>query len=331
MIKTSSLLFVLFLLFSTVLGTSLSSTQMRTPAKQDWEAPSIIFPADNPGSEASIELGGALFFETLFSRDSSISCQSCHLLTQAFADHLPLGEGIRGRTVTRNTPSLINIGQHPYFMADGKFGSLEDQVLGPINEHREFDMTPEEVVSRLKTVPLYNELSMKAYGQELNIDVIQKALANFERAIVSQDSRFDQFMKDEIELTPEEKAGWKLFNNSELNCIQCHGGYNFTNYTFENNGLYANPADSGRALITGLNDDIAKFKVPSLRNVSITYPYMHDGSVQSLAAIIDHYASGGQNYKTQSKLIRGFKITKEEKMALVAFLKTLTDNRYLEE
>jgi cytochrome c peroxidase len=304
---------------------------MLQPPLEDWERPKVIFPSDNPDTDASVELGGALFFETLMSKDSSISCQSCHLMTQAFADHLPVGEGILKRTVTRNTPSLTNIGLHPYFMADGKFGTLEEQVLGPINEHREFDMTPEEVVARLKTVPLYNELSMKAYNQELNIDVVQKALANFQRVIVSQDSRFDLYMKNEIELTPEEKAGWKLFNNSELNCIQCHGGYNFTNYAFENNGLYANPTDSGRALITELNDDIAKFKVPSLRNISITYPYMHDGTFQSLGDVIDHYASGGQNHVNQSELINGFQITAAEKKALIAFLKTLTEDQYLDE
>ncbi len=105
--------------------------------------------------------------------------------TEAFADHLPLGEGIKGRHVTRNTPTLFNMGFHPYFMMDGKFNTLEEQVLGPINEHREFDMSPEEVVERLKTVPIYNEMSLKAYGEELSINVVVKSIANFERIIIS--------------------------------------------------------------------------------------------------------------------------------------------------
>lgn len=331
MIKTSAIVLILFAILSTVLAVSSTRSTTAITANKEWGPPKVIFPSDNPETEASIELGGALFFETLLSKDSSISCQSCHLLTQAFADHLPVGQGILNRTVTRNSPSLINIGQHPYFMADGKFSTLEEQVLGPINEHREFDMTPEEVVLRLKSVPLYNELSMQAYDQELSIEVVQKALANFERIIASQDTRFDKYMKGEMDLTEQEKTGWKLFQSSELNCIQCHSGYNFTNYAFENNGLYLNYADSGRALITGLEEDLATFKVPSLRNVSITYPYMHDGTVNSLEAIIDHYASGGQDHPSKSAFIQGFDITPIEKKALIAFLKTLTEDRFLDE
>jgi cytochrome c peroxidase len=299
-------------------------------AVRAWEKPEVIYPEDNPFSEASIKLGDALFFETLLSKDSSISCQSCHLTTEALADHLPIGEGIKGRHVTRNTPTLLNIGLHPYFMADGKFKTLEEQVLGPINEHREFDMSPEEVVARLKTIPLYNKLSLKAYDQELTIKVIQKALANFERILISDNSRFDQFMRGESELTDEEMTGWKLFNNSKLNCIQCHSGYNFTNFAFENNGLYKTYQDSGRALITKQPEDLAKFKVPSLRNIAITYPYMHNGSMNSLEEVIDHYSAGGKGHVSQSELIKGFEINPDEKKALIAFLKTLTEERYLQ-
>jgi cytochrome c peroxidase len=297
--------------------------------ENDWERPEVIFPEDNPISDASIELGSSLFFETLLSKDSSISCQSCHLITEAFADHLPLGEGIKGRHVTRNTPTLFNIGYHPYFMADGRFTTLEEQVLGPINEHREFDMTPEEVVARLKTVPLYNELSMEAYGQELTIEVVQKALANFERIIISDNSKFDQYKRGEAKLTEDEIAGWDLFNSDELNCIACHNGYNFTNYAFENNGIYKIYQDSGLAIVTKEAEDLAKFKVPTLRNIAITYPYMHDGSFETLEEIIDHYASGGKNHPSQSYLIKGFDITQKEKEALIAFLNSLTEERLL--
>lgn len=290
-----------------------------------WKRPEVVYPEGNPASEASVALGSSLFFETLFSKDSTISCQSCHMINESFADHLPVGEGIKGRTVTRNTPSLLNIGLHPYFMADGKFQSLEDQVLGPINEHREFDMSPEEVVTRLKTVPIYNKLSLEAYNEELSIEIVQKALANFERMLTADNSKFDQYMRGKVELTPQEKQGWELFTNAELNCIQCHGGYNFTNYSFENNGLYITYADSGRALITKEQKDLAKFKVPSLRNVALTYPYMHNGAFNSLEAVIDHYASGGKRHPSQSPFIQGFSIDPEEKEALLAFLNTLSE------
>lgn len=294
---------------------------------EKWERPEVIFPVDNPYSDASVELGSALFFESLLSKDSTLSCQSCHLNDVAFADHLPVGEGIKGRKVTRNTPSLMNIGLHPYFMADGKFASLEDQVMGPINEHREFDMNAKEVVKRLKTYPYYNELSQKAYGTEITIEVVQKAIANFERIIVSDQSKFDRFKRGEISLTKMETEGWKLFTSTELKCHQCHSGFNFTNYAFENNGLYEVYADSGRALITKEPKDLAKFKVPSLRNIGLTAPYMHNGSVNTLDEVIAHYASGGREHFSKSDLIQGFQISDAEKEALIAFLHTLTEER----
>lgn len=300
-------------------------------SNDEWTRPALTYPEDNPFSEASIELGSDLFFETLLSKDSSISCQSCHLIREAFADHLPVGEGIKGRLVTRNTPTLLNIGLHPYFMADGKFESLEDQVLGPVNDHREFDMNADEVIARLKNIPRYNELSMAAYNQTITIDIVQKALANFERVLKSENSRFDQFMNGEIKLSKQEMRGWELFKAKDLNCIQCHSGYNFTNYSFENNGLYETYLDSGRALITKNEKDLAKFKVPSLRNVALTYPYMHNGSINSLDELIDHYASGGKGHDSQSDFIKGFEIDPDEKKALIAFLHTLTEERFLEQ
>jgi cytochrome c peroxidase len=294
-----------------------------------WERPVIEYPENNPFSEASLELGAALFFETLMSKDTSISCQSCHLNNAAFADHLPLGEGIKGRYVTRNTPTVFNMAFHPYFMIDGKFETLEDQVLGPINEHREFDMTPEKVVKRLKTVKLYNDLSIKAYGEGLSIDVVQKSIANFERILVSDNSKFDQFKRGEILLTEQEMKGWELFKSDDLNCIKCHNGYNFTNYAFENNGLNEHYKDSGRALITMQLEDLAKFKVPTLRNIALTFPYMHDGSFTSLKKVIEHYASGGKNHASKSSFIKEFELNNDEQLTLIAFLETLTEERLL--
>jgi cytochrome c peroxidase len=293
---------------------------------EEWKRPEVVFPDDNPLTDAGIDLGGALFFETLLSKDSTLSCQSCHMVGEAFADHLMVGAGIKGRQVTRNTPTVFNVGLHPYFMADGKFKTLEDQILGPINEHREFDMTPDEVVERLRSVPRYNELSLAAFGEELTIDGVQKSIANYERILFSDDSKFDYYQRGEAELTTEELKGWELFQSEELNCIQCHGGYNFTNYAFENNGLDKTYADSGRAGITKAAVDLAKFKVPTLRNIAITYPYMHDGSVESLDEVIVHYAKGGVGHVSQSSLIAGFHMSDIEKKSLLAFLNTLTES-----
>lgn len=292
-----------------------------------WERPEIPEVKGNPLTDESIQLGGALFGELLFSQDTSISCQSCHINVDAFADHLPVGEGIKGRTVTRNTPTLFNVGFHPSFMIDGKFASLEDQVMGPIMDHREFNMDPEELMKRLKTVPFYDELSEKAYGQPLTLEIVQKAIANFERVLISDDSRFDRFMKGEAELSAEEMRGYALFSSDELQCSGCHGGYFFSSFEFENNGLYEQYGDSGRALITGLDRDIAKFKVPTLRNIALTYPYMHNGSMETLDEVIDHYASGGADHIHKSERIHGFDISEDDKDALIAFLNALTEVR----
>lgn len=297
---------------------------------EPWQSPEIAFPEDNPFTEASVNLGGALFFETLLSKDSTLSCEGCHMMNSAFADHLPVGEGIKGRHVTRNSPTVFNVAFQPYLMMDGKFATLEDQVLGPINEHNEFDMTSEEIVARLKSVKLYNDLSQEAYQSELTIEVVQKSIANFERSLISENSRFDQYMKEEIALTSQEMHGWKLFKSDDLNCTGCHNGFNFTNYSFENNGLYAVYSDSGRALITKKEVDLAKFKVPTLRNIALTYPYMHDGSFKTLESVIDHYAKGGTTHASKSSLVNGFQIRPEEKLALISFLKSLTEERLME-
>lgn len=324
---------VALLFFFGVLGSLTISRRPNSVTNSEvWQRPTIEFPADNPWSDASGELGSSLFFEVLMSKDTSISCQSCHLITEGFADHLALGEGVFGRKVTRNTPTIMNIGFHPYIMRDGKFATLEDQVLGPIKDHREFDMTPEEVVKRLKTVSYYNELSQKAYGEELSIEIVKKSLANFQRMMISDNARFDHYMRGDREaLSSSEKRGWKLFQSDELSCIECHGGYDFTNYSFQNNGLFKVYEDSGRALITHMPQDIGRFKVPTLRNIEITYPYMADGSIKTLEEVVEHYASGGKKHKNQSKLLRGFDLTASEKTDLINFLKSLTDERFLKE
>lgn len=301
-------------------------------SEKAWEFPEVLHPADNLPTDERVHLGSDLFSETLFSRDSTISCQSCHKIDEAFADHLPLGEGIKGRHVSRNTPSLLNVGLHPYLMKDGKSVSLEEQVLLPINEHREFDMNPELLIDRLKSREYYTTLSQQAYGKDIDIDVVKKALAVFQRVLKSENSRFDAYMRgDEQSLTVEEKKGWVLFKSDRLQCSKCHMGFDFTDYSFQNNGLYSNYLDSGRALVTGRKEDIAKFKVPSLRNVAITYPYMHDGSVESLEEVIAHYASGGKKHENQSEYIEGFELNEEEKSALIAFLHSLTESSFLNE
>ena len=312
-----------------VLNSFYEAQQSKT---EKWEIPEIKFPKDNPFSNESIELGSVLFSENLFSQDTSISCQSCHMPHMAFTDQLKVGEGIFNRKVTRNSPSLINVGLHPYLMKDGKFQTLEEQVLGPLKDHRELNIEHDELLMRLKSVPYYDKMSQKAYGSELTIEIIQKAIANFQRIIISKDTPFDAYMNGKKNAISESaKKGYLLFKSDKLNCIKCHNGFDFTDYSFQNNGTYSTYIDSGRAIITKNDADIGKFKVPSLRNLSLTYPYMHNGSFQTLEEVIKHYESGGKISKNKSPLIKGFTLSVDERQNLLEFLNSLTEYRYLEE
>lgn len=327
MAKTSFIILGLLILISSV---SLNTSEGGKIEK--WEMPTVQFPENNPYSLESIELGGALFSEPLFSQDTSISCQTCHATFMALTDQLPVGEGIFGRQVTRNTPTLNNIGLHPYFMKDGKFLTLEDQVLGPIKDHREFNIDPEELVRRLNSVPYLVEMSKKAYGSDLTIEIIQKAIANFERILVSKDTPFDAYMHgNNTAISKSAINGYKLFKSDQLNCIKCHNGFDFTNYSFQNNGTYKVYQDSGRAIMTKNKADIGKFKVPTLRNIDLTFPYMHNGSFKSLEDVIKHYEAGGKNSETQSHLINGFELSDNERQNLLDFLSSLTEYRYMDE
>lgn len=328
MTKPSILSIVLLIL----IGISLISLDTDSTGKiEKWEMPEVIFPEDNPLTNESVELGSALFSERLFSKDTSISCQTCHATFMALTDQLAVGEGVFGRQVTRNTPTLNNVGLHPYFMKDGKFNTLEEQVLGPIKDHREFDIEPEELLTRLKTVSYLNDMSLKAYDSELTIEIIQKAVANFERILVSKNTPFDAFMKgDRTAISKSAINGYELFKSKELNCIECHSGFDFSDYSFQNNGTYKVYADSGRALITMDKTDIGKFKVPTLRNINLTFPYMHDGSYKSLEDVIENYRLGGKKPETQSSLISGFKLTPKERQNLLDFFSSLTEYRFLD-
>ncbi|MFK8038134.1 MAG: cytochrome-c peroxidase [Crocinitomicaceae bacterium] len=296
-----------------------------------WEMPKVQFPIDNPFSIESIELGNALFGERLFSQDTSISCQGCHMTHMALTDQLKVGKGVFDREVTRNTPTLNNIGLHPYLMRDGKFQTLEEQVLAPLEDHREFNIEVNELMDRLKSVSYLDAMSQKAYGSDLTIEIIQKAIANFQRVLVSKDTPFDAYMNgDGTAISVSAKNGYQLFKSDRLNCIKCHSGFDFTNYSFQNNGTYEIYNDKGRAIITNNKEDIGKFKVPTLRNLKLTFPYMHNGSFQSLEDVISHYKNGGANSKNKSPLIRGFELTATEQKDLIEFLNSLTEYRFLQ-
>jgi cytochrome c peroxidase len=291
--------------------------------------PPIDFPADNAFTKERWLLGKALFYEKQLSLDSSVSCASCHSQQFGFSDNVALSKGFKQRLGNRNSPSIINVAYHPYFTREGGVPSLEMQVLVPIQEHNEFNNNILDIAKRLSSNKKLQDLSNLAYNRPLDFYVIPRALATFERSLISGNSKYDQYKKGTLSLSDEEEKGMNLFFSDRTNCSDCHSGFNFTNYQFENNGLYETYNDPGRKRLTGLDSDLAKFKVPSLRNIEVTAPYMYDGSLPDLEAVLNHYNSGGKQHPNKSEKIQNLQLNQDEKKQIIAFLKTLTDVSFL--
>jgi cytochrome c peroxidase len=277
-----------------------------------------------------IVLGKQLFFDKRLSRTNTISCASCHVPAFAFTDRRIVSEGVEGRKTTRNAPSLLNAKFLKTFMFDAHINSLEQQVIVPIQEHQEMDMKMGELIQKLKSIPEYSEAAKKYYGREFDPFVLTRSISSFERTLLSMNSRFDQYTKGQKSmLSKDEVKGFKLFAE-KLYCTQCHPVGHFTTFNAENNGLYFDYGlDKGRFRIFNDTSDIGKFKVPSLRNIELTYPYMHDGSLATLEDVLLHYEKGGKGHFNQSKIIQPFKLSAKEKKQLILFLKSLTDTSYM--
>ncbi len=295
-----------------------------------FSAPAI--PADNQLTVSRVALGRRLFYDPILSRDSTRSCASCHAPHKAFSDSTAISLGIEQRPGIRNTIALSNVAYQKRLLREGGIPSLEGQILVPIQEHNEFDFNIVQVAERLQRIPAYVELAQKAYQRIPDAFVITRAIAAFERTMISGESPFDQWYFQEINLalTPAAKRGWELFQNERLNCSKCHSGFLFTNQEYASNGLYEVYPDSGKIRLTGLETDRAVFKIPSLRNIAVTQPYMHDGSLATLEAVLDHYQSGGKNHPNKSPLLKPFTLSPTERTDLLAFLNSLTDRAFLE-
>jgi cytochrome c peroxidase len=294
--------------------------------------PEVSFPADNAFTKARWELGKKLFYDPVMSVDSSISCASCHRPELAFSDAVAFSPGVENRAGTRNVPPLSNVAYHPYFTREGGVPSLEMQILVPIQEHNEFDFNIVLLGERLNRDSSYVRLARVAYDRDPDPFVIVRALATFERSLLSGDSPYDRYVNDKDPSAMSDAAlrGMDLFFSERINCSACHGDFNFTNYSFENNGLYEDYEDEGRFRLTGKETDRARFKVPSLRNVEWTAPYMHDGSLNILEEVVEHYNSGGKDHPQKSGLIRPLGLTEAEKEDLIRFLQSLSDQTFIQ-
>lgn len=278
-----------------------------------------------------IELGKKLFFDKRLSINNKVSCSTCHVPKYAFTDRKKVSEGVYGRKTERNASSLLNCYKLKTVMFDAHLPSLEMQVIVPIQEHVEMDMKMIDLIKKIKQIHDYTMRANKAFDREFDAFVLTRSIAAYERTLRSEKSRFDAYYsgKNKHELTINEQKGWKLFSE-KLYCIQCHPAPDFTTYLPENNGLEKEYlTDKGRFRIHLDSTQIGFFKIPSLRNCDITFPYMHDGSLNTLEEVINHYSMGGKGHPLQNKVIKPFKLTKEEKYQLIVFLKSLTDLSYL--
>jgi cytochrome c peroxidase len=292
--------------------------------------PSIQYPTDNSFTYTRWLLGKKMFYDKSLSSTYTISCGSCHQTKYGMGDNAQLSLGVDNRLGTRNAPTIANVAYHPYYTRDGGVPTLEMQILVPIQEHNEFDFNIIDIQERLKTNAVYDSLSKAAYNRPLDYYVITRAIANFERTLLSGNSKYDKMLQQQRVFTETEKNGQTLFFSSRTNCSNCHSGFNFSNYAFENNGLYVDYNDIGRKRLTSLDEDLARFKVPTLRNIAVTAPYMHDGSIKRLKDVVDHYNTGGKDHVNKSKLVKPLGLSNSEVADLVSFLETLTDLEFIE-
>jgi len=338
---------------------------MTTPARiatplRDFSAPFVFgrfqLPERNPLTAESVRLGRRLFYDPRLSGNNALSCATCHVQSLAFTDGRPTGVGISGKPLAFNTMSLANLLWGPRrFFWNGRAASLEEQALIPLQHPDEMAQDPEQLVPELGEDPDYRELFAAAYG-EISLEAASAALASFVRTLVSSNSRYDRFLRGELALTELEELGRKLFtahpdvkaSRRGANCIDCHSQFLTSGFStgydgFANNGLDAEEdLPAGLMEVTGKAEHRGLFKVPTLRNIALTAPYMHDGRFRSLEDVLEHYDSGIRTSSTLSALIReadnlhknsedriSLNLTQHERAAVIAFLHTLTDEEFV--
>jgi cytochrome c peroxidase len=309
------------------------------PFKTSATFPLPDLPHDNPLIAERVALGEKLFHETALSRDGTISCASCHKASAAFSDPRRFSAGVGGRLGARHAMPLFNLAWKQTFFWDGRAPSLRAQALMPVQDHAEMDESLANVTAKLAARTNYSADFQSAFGSaEITPEKIGLALEQFLLTLTSCDSKFDRALRGEEKLTGEENRGFQLFSTEYdprrgqhgADCFHCHGGMLFQSQTFANNGLDAEFKDLGRAKVTGREADRGKFAVPSLRNVERTGPYMHDGRFKTLEEVVAHYATGVKRSATLDPNLAkhpdgGVHLTEADQKALVAFLKTLTD------
>jgi len=296
--------------------------------------PRMLVPADNPTSHQGVALGRRLFYDPILSGDGTLSCAGCHVQSFAFSDRgTRFSTGIDGIAGHRNAPALVNPGWSSKQFWDGRMPDLERQALEPVPNPIEMHLSWDEGVRRLQRHADYPALFRAAFGTAtITPTRVTQAIAQFERTMVSNRSRYDRFLRREAILTTSEQRGYFLFFTEVGDCFHCHQDGLFSDRGFRNNGIDSMITDPGLAAVTNNPNDRGKFKSPTLRNVALTAPYMHDGRFATLEEVIDHYDRGGFYSPTVDPLIRvgrGLGLTAQDKADLLAFLHTLTDSAFV--
>ena len=309
--------------------------------------PPMDIPADNPLTVEGVELGRHLFWEVALSGDNTMSCGSCHFPEHSFSDPAQFSVGITGAVGTRQSMALLNLGWARDYFWDGRAPTLEEQVREPIPNPIEMNQSWEDALAKLRNIDAYPPMYADAFGTtEITEDRTVKAIASFLRTMISANSKFDQWRQGDYIMTDSEWRGYELFNKEGgdpeevqggefgADCFHCHveAGLQFTDYLPHNNGLDSIFTDLGYGGVTGNPLDYGKFKTPSLRNVELSGPYMHDGRFETLEEVIEHYNSGGVASETVDPFMKytsgGLSLPPQSKEDLINFLKMLTDTSF---
>jgi cytochrome c peroxidase len=310
-----------------------ADSQGEKPPRPPLGLPSVQWPDDNPYSAAKVELGRLLYFDPRVSSDGRVSCATCHAPEKAFTDGAAVSTGIGGQKGGRSAPTVINRGYSTLQFWDGRASSLEDQAKGPIANPIEMtsDKSAEAAhaacVKRLAAIPAYAQRFEKVFAtKNFDIDHVAKAIATFERTVLSGNAPFDRYSAgDKSAMNESQVRGMDLFFN-KLACDSCHLGFNFTDGSYENVGIGMDKPkpDLGRYEVTKREDEKGAFKTPSLREIANTAPYMHDGSLKTLEDVVEHYDKGGIKNPWLDQRIKPLNLSKQEKSDLIAFLKALS-------
>lgn len=345
--KNIGYIFILLLFFSC--SSEENTTDNYVPIPAELNIPTLfksklispVIPSNNPQTVEGIALGKQLFFDKKLSKNNAQSCASCHNPKKAFSDETAFSDGVDGKFGTRNSMPLFNLAWNfdERFTWDGKEFGLEQQAIEPVQNPIEMHSNWNDVINKLQATTNYPDLFLKAFGTKtITQDLVTKALAQFERTLISGNSKFDKFLRNEVLLTPEEKNGFDVFmDEARGDCFHCHGSDNnplWTDNKFHNNGLDETFTDLGLGKITGDPSDNGKFKTPSIRNLVFTAPYMHDGRFKTIEEVINHYSEGLKKSSTIDPLMKqvdkgGVNLTTKDKADLKAFLLTLSDNDFI--